>query len=182
MKHVFGLSFATGLVPDQFKVAKVIPIFKSGDPRSADNYRPISLLNNFSKIIEKIMCLRLTAFLESNALISPFQFGFRSHSTLHPIMHFQNFITQSFNNKEHALAIFCDLRKAFDTVPNHLLLKKLSKLGIRGTNLLWFKSYLSGRRQFVHIGGVSSSMLEIILGVPQGSILTTQAPAIFIIY
>ena len=180
LKHVFGLSFATGLVPDQFKVAKVIPIFKSGDPRSADNYRPISLLNNFSKIIEKIMCLRLTAFLESNALISPFQFGFRkSHSTLHPITHFQNFITQSFNNKEHALAIFCDLRKAFDTVPHHLLLKKLSKLGIRGTNLLWFKSYLSGRRQFVHIGGVSSSMLEIILGVPQGSIL---GPLLFLLY
>ena len=126
------------------------------------------------------MCLRLTAFLESNALISPFQFGFRkSHSTLHPITHFKNFITQSFNNKEHALAIFCDLRKAFDTVPNHLLLKKLSKLGIRGTNLLWFKSYLSGRRQFVHIGGVSSSMLEIILGVPQGSIL---GPLLFLLY
>ena len=180
LKHVFGLSFSTGIVPDQFKIAKVVPIYKSGDPRSADNYRPISLLNNFSKIIEKIMCLRLTAFLESNSLISRFQFGFRkSHSTLHPITHFQNFITQAFNNKEHAIAIFCDLRKAFDTVPHTLLLKKLSKLGIRGTNLQWFKSYLSGRRQFVHINGVSSSMLEIILGVPQGSIL---GPLLFLLF
>ena len=85
LKHVFGLSFSTGIVPEQFKMAKVVPIFKSGDPRSGDNNRPISLLNNFSKIIEKIMCLRLTAFLESNSLISRFQFGFRkSHSTLHP--------------------------------------------------------------------------------------------------
>ena len=180
LKHVFGLSFSTGIVPEQFKIAKVVPIFKSGDPRSADNYRPISLLNNFSKIIEKIMCLRLTAFLESNSLISRSQYGFRkSHSTLHPITHFQNFITQAFNNKEHALAIFCDLRKAFDTVSHHLLLKKLSKLGIRGINLQWFKSYLSGRRQFVHLNGVSSSMLEIILGVPQGSIL---GPLLFLLY
>ena len=99
LRHVFGLSFAEGIFPEQFKLAKVVPIYKGGDSRIADNYRPISLINNFSKIIEQIMCLRLTAFLESNALISHFQFGFRkSHSTLHPIIHFQNFITQAFNN------------------------------------------------------------------------------------
>ena len=118
------------------------------------------------------MCLRLTAFLESNDLISRFQFGFRkSHSTLHPVIRFQNFITQAFNNKEHAIAIFCDLRKAFDTVSHPILLQKMSKLGIRGTTLQWFKSYLTGRKQFVYLNGVSSSMLEIILGVQQGSIL-----------
>ena len=125
LRHVFGLSFMEGIFPEQFKTATVVPIYKGGDPRCADNYRPISLLNNFSKIIEKIICLRLTPFLESNDLISRFQFGFRkSHSTLHPIIHFQNFITRAFNNKEHAIAIFCDLRKAFDTVSHPILLKK----------------------------------------------------------
>ena len=180
LRHVFGLSFAEGIFPEQFKLAKVVPIHKGRDSRSADNYRPISLLNNFSKIIENIMCLRLTVILESNDLISRFQFGFRkSHSTLHPVIHFQNFITQAFNNKEHAIAIFCDLRKAFDTVSHPILLQKMSKLGIRGTTLQWFKSYLTGRKQFVYLNGVSSSMLEIILGVPQGSIL---GPLLFLLY
>ena len=77
------------------------------------------------------------------------------------------------------MAIFCDLRKAFDTVSHNLLLKKMSNLGIRGTNLQWFKSYLAWRKQFVSINGLSSSMLEIILGVPQGSIL---GPFLFLLY
>ncbi len=82
-----------------------------------DNYRPISLLSNFSKILEKIVSNRLTAFLENHNLLSHSQFGFRKkHSTLHPLVHFMNFMSRAQNNKEFALAIFCDLRKAFDTV------------------------------------------------------------------
>ena len=84
-----------------------------------DNYRPISLLNTFSKIMEKIVASRLTFFLEGNNILSKWQFGFRAgHSTSHPMVHFLNKITDALNKKKHAVAIFCDLKKAFNTC-NH---------------------------------------------------------------
>jgi Reverse transcriptase (RNA-dependent DNA polymerase) len=180
LKHIFSLSFNTGIVPTQLKVAKVIPVFKGGDKSQMDNYRPISLLNTFSKVMEKIVHNRLSSFLNENNLLSESQYGFRKeHSTIHPLTKFLNFITKAFNDKEHCIAIFCDLRKAFDTVDHKILLTKLYNLGIQGTELKWFENYLTGRKQFVVINGKASTLREIILGVPQGSIL---GPLLFIIY
>ena len=108
--HLFNLSFLQGVVPTQMKIAKIIPIHKGGDRSSMDNYRPISLLSCFSKILEKIVCKRLTLFLENNNLISNSQFGFRSsHSTIHPMIKFMNFVSEALNKKQHTIAIFCDL-------------------------------------------------------------------------
>jgi hypothetical protein len=123
LAHVFTCSLKLGYVPNQLKLAKVIPIFKSGDRQSMDNYRPISLLSNFSKILEKIVATRLTNFLDVHKILSDHQFGFRkAHSTLHPLIHFMNKITSNLTAKKHTLAIFCDLRKAFDTVDHAILL------------------------------------------------------------
>ena len=178
--HIFDLSFKNGVVPAQFKIAKVIPIHKAGDKSSMDNYRPISLLSAFSKILEKIVAIRLLTFLNTNEILSKWQFGFRAgHSTSHPMVHFLNKITDSLNDKKHTVAIFCDLKKAFDTCNHDILFKKLKKYGIEGSELNWFKSYLSERKQFVSIGPSSSSLLDISLGVPQGSIL---GPLLFILY
>jgi hypothetical protein len=150
LAHVFTCSLKHGHVPNQLKIAKVVPIYKSGDRQSMDNYRPISLLSNYSKILEKIVAIRLTNFLDAQKILSDHQFGFRkAHSTLHPLIHFMNKITSNLSAKKHTLAIFCDLRKAFDTVDHDILLKKLEKLGVRGIELTWFKSYLSHRQQFV---------------------------------
>ena len=180
LHHIFNLSFNSGVVPIQFKIAKVIPIFKSGDRTSMDNYRPISLLSTFSKILEKLVAIRLTSFLTANNILSKWQFGFRpGHSTAHPMIHFLNKITDSLNKKNHTIAIFCDLKKAFDTCDHTILLLKLKKYGVSGTELQWFESYLTKRKQFVSIKGRSSSLLEIDLGVPQGSIL---GPLLFILY
>lgn len=152
--HIINLSFSTGCIPHQLKLAKVIPIFKSGDPRLPNNYRPISLLSNFSKIIEKVMYIRLSNFLEHHDLLSLSQFGFRTnHSTIHPMILLDNFVTDALNNKKYAMAIFCDLRKAFDTVNHSLLLSKLERMGVRDKELLWFKNYLSGRWQYTVVGG-----------------------------
>jgi len=180
LMHMITKSFETGTVPTQLKIAKVVPIFKGGDRLSPDNYRPISLLPNFSKIMEKVVSNRLVEFLEEHKIISNCQFGFRKgHSTIHPLMLFMNNLTTAINKKQFSIAIFCDLRKAFDTVNHTILLDKLKLLGVRGVALLWFKSYLSNRQQFVHIGETSSTLLEILLGVPQGSIL---GPLLFLIY
>ena len=178
--HIFNLSFSCGVVPAQFKIAKVIPIFKAGDSSSMDNYRPISLLSSFSKILEKIVALRLTAYLETNNILSKWQFGFRSeHFTSHPMIHFLNKITEALNAKRHTISIFCDLKKAFDTCNHDILFSKLEKYRIKNTELLWFKSYLTDRKQFVSIKNKSSPLLNIFLGVPQGSIL---GPLLFLIY
>ena len=145
-----------------------------------DNYRPISLLCVFSKILEKIMFNRLSTFLENNNILCPEQFGFRKlHSTIHPLTLFINQISECLNKKEHAIAIFCDLKKAFDTVDFEILLKKLHNIGVRGTELLWFQDYLCNRKQFVSINGVNSHLRKILFGVPQGSIL---GPLLFLIY
>ena len=178
--HIFNLSFSTGVVPMQFKIAKVIPIFKSGDKAQMDNYRPISLLSSFSKIMEKIIAMRLIEFLDNNNILSKWQFGFRSaHSTTHPMVHFLNKISDSLNKKKHTISIFCYLKKAFDTCNHSILFSKLEKYGVKNTELNWFKSYLSARKQFVSIKEKSSPLLDISLGVPQGSIL---GPLLFLIY
>jgi len=180
LKHVLSLSIETGEIPSQMKIAKVVPIHKSGDSADMNNYRPISLLSTFSKILEKIVACRLSNFLDENKILTKTQFGFRpGHSTVHAMTHLLNFVTEALNAKKHAVLIFCDLRKAFDTCNFDILLKKLYKIGIRGLELQWFENYLKNRQQFVYLNGVASSLLEILNGVPQGSIL---GPLLFLLY
>ena len=141
LHYIFNLSLKTGIVSIQFKIAKVIPIFKTGDRTSMDNYRPISLLSTFSKILEKLVAARLLSYLNQNGILSKWQFGFRSgHSTVHPMVHFLNKITESLNKKKHTIAIFCDLKNAFDTCDHNILLLKLKRYGISGTELQWFET------------------------------------------
>ena len=93
-----------------------------------DNYRPISLLSSFSKIMEKIVASRLLTFLDNNNILTKWQFGFRAgHSTSHPMVHFINKVTEALNRKKHTIGIFCDLKKAFDTCDPSILLMKLKK-------------------------------------------------------
>jgi Reverse transcriptase (RNA-dependent DNA polymerase) len=158
--HIFNLSLLQGVVPDKFKIAKVIPVFKSGNPQDMNNYRPISLLCSFSKILEKIVFIRLMKYLNNYNLLSSNQFGFRpKHSTYHPMLNILNTAMSALNKKQHMLIIFCDLKKAFDTCNVDILLKKLQKLGIINMELAWFKSYLTNRWQFVSINEKESILL-----------------------
>ena len=154
------------------KLAKVIPLFKKGCSVTASNYRPISLLSVFSKITEKVMYKRLYDFLEKHSILYSFQFGFRaSHSINHALVSITETIKNLLDNRKFGCGVFLDLQKAFDTVNHIILLMKLENYGIRGPALEWFKSYLSGREQYVTVNGSSSSRLNVTCGVPQGSVL-----------
>jgi hypothetical protein len=169
--YIINRSLSTGIVPDKMKIAKVIPIYKNSDPLLIKNYRPVSLLTAFSKLLEKIMYSKVLNFLQANQSLYKHQYGFRSkHSTIHPIIHLINNCAEANNkrDKEFTLAIFCDLSKAFDVINHKILLKKLYRYGIRGNALKWFKSYLSDRLQFVELDGNQSTMENILCGVPQG--------------
>ena len=164
------------------KLAKVIPIFKSGNNKLFNNYRPISILPAYSKLMEKIVAKNLVNFLEKNSILYDHQYGFRKkHSTIHPIMHFLKYVADANDkiDKETTLAIFLDLSKAFDTINHATLLSKLNFYGIRGVSNNWFSSYLSDRSQYTEINSIKSTILKICCGVPQGSIL---GPILFLIY
>ena len=178
--HIINLSFKTGIFPENMKIAKVLPLFKSGERSKMDNYRPISLLPLFSKILERIMHTRLYKHFESNKLFYGKQFGFRKNCGVDfGLMEVVDDISQAMANKKLTLGVFIDLSKAFDTVDHEILLQKMKIYGICGVELLWFKSYLTNRQQFVTIDDVISSLQYIKCGVPQGSIL---GPLLFLIY
>ena len=179
--EVFKCSIQEGKFPDKLKIAKVTPSFKSGDSSSLGNYRPISVLPVFSKILEKIMYNRVYSFLSEGKLLYKKQFGFQKNtSTEHAILQLIDDITKAFSDGKYTLGVFIDLSKAFDTVNHEILLKKMDLYGVRGISKKWFESYLKNRKQFVNSSDkINTTFLEIQCGVPQGSIL---GPLLFLIY
>ena len=173
-------SFTSGSYPQILKLSKVIPIHKKESKLKISNYRPISLLSNLNKILEKLMFKRLYNFFEIHQCIYELQFGFRAkHSTDHAILSMAQEIRQAMDNDNVAIGVFVDFQKAFDTVNHEILLSKLSHYGIRGICNDWIRSYLTNRRQFVSINGSNSTERSVKHGVPQGSVL---GPLLFLIY
>ena len=165
-------------MPDELKVARVIPIFKGEDEQLVQNYRPISVLPFFSKNFEKIIATCVIDFLDDNKVFYKRQFG-KNHSTSHAIITLVERVSKALDTGKYVVGVFLDLKKAFDTVDHNILLSKLKLYGIRGSTHSWFKSYLSNRKQYVEYNNFKSDTKTITHGVPQGSIL---GPLLFIIY
>ena len=180
LQLLFNCSFSTGMVPDQFKVTRVVPIHEKGFSCLVSKYRPISLLSIFNKLIEKLMYNRIVSFLEKFSILHNNQFGFRSkHSTTHALLLLTDKIQRSIDNGTYSCGIFLDLCKAFDTVNHKILLTELEYYGIRGVANDSFASYLSNRRQFVSLFGTDSDYQTGTCGVPQRSVL---GPLLFLLY
>ena len=176
---LINMSISEGIVPDELKIAKIIPVHKSNAKDDISNYRPISLLPSISKILGKVIYKRTFHFIQSNTILNNNQYGFREkHSTINAIIALTGDVITALENKDSVLSVFLDLSKAFDTIDQHILLHKLEFYGIRGTPLKWFKSYLTNRKQYVKYNS-DSLQQDITFGVPQGSILGSL---LFIIY
>lgn len=169
-----------GVFPSALKSAEVLPLFKKGDHKNVNNYRPISILPSCSKVFEKAIKNRVLLFLDRTKFFSDKQFGFRAgYSTEEALLNFCSQIFEGVDNNKSAAGLFVDITKAFDMVNHNLLLGKLYNSGFRGFIYDWFKSYLHGRTQKVKISDRYSETKFVNIGVPQGSVL---GPILFLIF
>lgn len=175
-----NLSLRTGEFPDILKESIVVPIQKKGNNQCIDNFRPITLLPVFSKILEKIVKTRLLTFYNKINFFSVNQYGFREGiGTETAIKSLTTKINEGLNEKKKCAALFLDIQKAFDSLDKIVLLKKLEISGIRGVAGALLESYLSGRSQRTRIDETLSQLGRITTGIPQGSVLS---PILFLVF
>lgn len=173
-------SLQNGIFPENLKTSIIRPIYKSKEKNNYQNYRPIAILPTIEKIIEKYVLGHLNKYLKDNNILNINQYGFQQNkSTEQALQAFADKINESMNTKSHALALFIDLSKAFDTIEHKELLKTLETIGIRARYLNWFESYLKNRKFLVKVENELSDAKTLNLGVPQGSML---GPIMFLIY
>ncbi|XP_016664379.1 uncharacterized protein LOC107885285, partial [Acyrthosiphon pisum] len=181
MKSKDFSSYYEGEFPSSFKKSIVIPLYKTEDIRSCNNYTPITLTLTIAKLLEKCIKTRLVNFLiNEHNFFNDNQFSFRNYlSTNDALYCATKFIYDNLDLKKHVVGIFLDLKKAFDSVDHNLLLKKLEYCGIRGVPLKLLESFISNRYQKVKINDLYGDDLLVNYSVPQGTVL---GPLLFIIY
>jgi len=177
---LFRLSLDSGEVPKDWKNALITPIYKKGSRNCVKNFRPVSLTSVPCKVLESIIKEQIVEHLNAENLINDNQHGFvKGKSCLSNLLEALDYITSTLDQGEALDAIYLDYAKAFDSVPHERLLLKLSSYGIQGKLCTWISSFLTGRVQKVTIRRSQSSPVNVVSGVPQGSVL---GPLLFILY
>lgn len=167
LSYIFNMSLENATFPDVLKTARVIPLYKKGDKKLVENYRPISLLSVISKILEKIVFQQMFNFLIQNDVLTECQHGFcKGKSTTSALLQLMTEIYNHINENDKLLILFMDLSKAFDLVDHDLLLGKINNYGLRGLVNDWVQSYLSQRFQIVEVNKKRSTKIPNNIGVP----------------
>ena len=183
MTKIVNLSLDTSTMPDSYKFASLYPLIKSllMDSEILKHFRPVSNLQYISKIIEKVVDIQLVEYMEDNDLYEAMQSAYRKFfSTETALLRVTSDVFSGIDNGEAGAILLIDMSAAFDTVHHGIMLSRLNEyLGIQGKALQWFESYLTNRKQAVHINGVTSEYHDLKFGVPQGSVL---GPKLFSIY
>ncbi len=178
---IFNRIWKQGEIPRMWKLAIVCPIHKKGKPANeADSFRPVSLLSSVSKTMERMVANRLIWWMDTNELFSPYQAGFRRfHDTFTHVLRLSEAAKQGMQSRAHTLAVFIDLKSAYDSVWRVGLEQKLYSMGIRGKMYCWLASFLSSRQLQVRWNGIKDRPTNVPAGVPQGSVI---APLLFLTY
>ncbi|CAB4032180.1 Hypothetical predicted protein [Paramuricea clavata] len=180
LTRIFNRSLSMGIYPTDWKMAKVLPIFKNGEKCDLSNYRPISIISAVAKVFGRTVYDQFYSYLTSNNLLSNYQSGFRaSYSTVTALLESTNNWCVNIDKGLLNGVIFIDLKKAFDTIDHEILIRKLKCYGVDDNALSWFNSYLNNRKQKCYVNGKLSGSRSISHGVPQGSII---GPLLFLIY
>ena len=180
LQHIFKLSINNCEIPNDWKQANIVPIYKKGNKTLPENYRPISLTSIICKILESIISEKITAYVDTNNLITKNQHGFRrKRSCTTNLLDFYGKVLKDFDTAKGVDLIYLDFQKAFDKVQHDLLVKKLSKIGIQGKILKWVENWLQNRSQRVTINGEYSTWATVGSGVIQGSVL---GPNLFVLF
>ena len=148
--YFFDNAFLLGIFAQSCKIAKVVPLCKSGSTENLSNYQPISILTCFSKILEKLIYTRLSAFVQKHFVFTKTQYEFqRDKSTTHAVLDVITAVYDHINDNEYTCLALLDFKKAFDTVKHSILIKKLEHYRIHGVTLDLLTSFLTNRKQYV---------------------------------